>query len=115
MSLGSGVVKSLLYISGEKKISGTMKRSYMTSTVKVAAVRAWRPLYLRMRLLSMSILPNCATTSRLHSQYCSLIALATSNDISAGMGSPRSRRSCCVKRVKSLPAMGMLLIDEPMT
>jgi len=157
MSLGSGVVKSLLYISGEKNISGTMKRSYMTSTVKVAgggggggvggrargvrrchvlvqvvlrrwfaalvscvwlrllrwrlqspAVRAWRPLYLRsyqhmqaqraseaahvsacacadawlhvtchtqthlrIRLLSASILPNCATTSRLHSQYCS--------------------------------------------
>ena len=71
------VVRKPVDVAAVRKGTGLSQDKFAAEFgLAVAAVRAWRPLYLRMRLLSMSILPNCATTSRLHSQYCSLIALA---------------------------------------
>ena len=42
---GSGVVWSVLKISGLKKISGPRKRSYPTSTAYSCLVRLWVPMY----------------------------------------------------------------------
>lgn len=65
---------------------------------------------------SLSYLPNSLTMSPHTYEKSSLIFSATRSESSAGIEfSPRSRRSCCTNDEMSRPAMGMCLIEEPIT
>lgn len=102
--------------SGWKKISGPRKRSYPTSTLNGTFVTEFTPSNFFVHLAgSESYFANSRAISGQTYEYLSLIALAVSKLCSGGIPTSLSLNRDWMKYVMLRPAIGMCLIQLPIT